>query len=213
MNFRDERICFPAGGRANNVVEQLRDPCEKNGGVFGISGRQYEVVLLAMRGYQTPDIAKELHMNPRTVKAYFARMFARFRIPNEISAHSSQGETLIFRSNKKVLLIKLINDVAIKKNLALVEGAASGKTLGQIFFRRHKGPYRQIDIFPQVIELVAAGHPNAAIAFVIGTTELVVKNYLRVIYDLVGCSTRVELAQRYFTEKRFALQSNFPRLE
>ena len=49
----------------------------------------------------------------------------------------------------------------------------------------------------QVIELVAQGLKNSDVAVLIGTTENVVKNYLRVIYDKLGCWNRVELALWY----------------
>ncbi|MEP6643968.1 MAG: LuxR C-terminal-related transcriptional regulator [Acidobacteriaceae bacterium] len=49
----------------------------------------------------------------------------------------------------------------------------------------------------RVIELVAQGLKNRDIANSIGTTEHVVKNYLRVIYDKLGLWNRVELALWY----------------
>ncbi|HVI09598.1 MAG TPA: helix-turn-helix transcriptional regulator [Candidatus Binatia bacterium] len=49
----------------------------------------------------------------------------------------------------------------------------------------------------QVIELVAQGLKNRDVAHAIGTTEHVVKNYLRVIYDKLGLWNRVELALWY----------------
>ncbi len=49
----------------------------------------------------------------------------------------------------------------------------------------------------QVIQLVAQGLKNSEVAAVIGTTEHVVKNYLRVIYDKLGLWNRVELALWY----------------
>ncbi|MGO9124556.1 MAG: response regulator transcription factor [Terriglobales bacterium] len=48
-----------------------------------------------------------------------------------------------------------------------------------------------------VIKLVAQGLKNSEVAAVIGTTEHVVKNYLRNIYDKLGLSNRVELALWY----------------
>jgi DNA-binding NarL/FixJ family response regulator len=42
---------------------------------------------------------------------------------------------------------------------------------------------------------------NKEIAEVIGTTENVVKNYLRVIYDETGMNTRLELALWYESHK------------
>jgi len=49
----------------------------------------------------------------------------------------------------------------------------------------------------RVIELVAQGLKNKEVAHEIGTTEHVVKNYLRVIYDKLGLWNRVELALWY----------------
>jgi DNA-binding NarL/FixJ family response regulator len=49
----------------------------------------------------------------------------------------------------------------------------------------------------RVIELVAQGLKNSEVAREIGTTEHVVKNYLRVIYDKLGLWNRVELALWY----------------
>jgi DNA-binding NarL/FixJ family response regulator len=49
----------------------------------------------------------------------------------------------------------------------------------------------------RVIQLVAQGLKNKEVAEAIGTTEHVVKNYLRVIYDKLGLWNRVELALWY----------------
>jgi DNA-binding NarL/FixJ family response regulator len=49
----------------------------------------------------------------------------------------------------------------------------------------------------RVIELVAQGLKNSEVARSIGTTEHVVKNYLRAIYDKLGLWNRVELALWY----------------
>jgi DNA-binding NarL/FixJ family response regulator len=53
----------------------------------------------------------------------------------------------------------------------------------------------------RVIELVAQGLKNGEVAEAIGTTECVVKNYLRVIYDKLGLWNRVELALWYEARK------------
>ena len=56
----------------------------------------------------------------------------------------------------------------------------------------------------RVIELVARGLKNKEGADEIGTTEHVVKNYLRVIYDKLGLWNRVELALWYEARKHGA---------
>lgn len=56
----------------------------------------------------------------------------------------------------------------------------------------------------QVIELVAQGLKNGEVAEEIGTTEHVIKNYLRSIYDKLGLWNRVELALWYEARKHEA---------
>jgi DNA-binding NarL/FixJ family response regulator len=48
-----------------------------------------------------------------------------------------------------------------------------------------------------IIALVAQGLKNRDVAKEAGTTEHVVKNYLRIIYDKLGLWNRVELALWY----------------
>jgi DNA-binding CsgD family transcriptional regulator len=48
--------------------------------------------------------------------------------------------------------------------------------------------------------LVSIGLKNGEIAEFLGTTEHVVKNILRAIYDRAGCWNRVELALRFVCE-------------
>lgn len=57
----------------------------------------------------------------------------------------------------------------------------------------------------RVIELVAQGLKNGEVAANLGTTEHVVKNYLRVIYDKLGLWNRVELALWYEARKHEGL--------
>jgi DNA-binding NarL/FixJ family response regulator len=59
----------------------------------------------------------------------------------------------------------------------------------------------------RVIQLVAQGLKNSEVAREIGTTEHVVKNYLRVIYDKLGLWNRVELALWYVSRQpEFSMQ-------
>ena len=59
----------------------------------------------------------------------------------------------------------------------------------------------------RVIALVAQGLKNSEVAEAIGTTECVVKNYLRVIYDKLGLWNRVELALWYEARRHEAALS------
>jgi DNA-binding NarL/FixJ family response regulator len=53
----------------------------------------------------------------------------------------------------------------------------------------------------EVIRLVAYGLKNIDVAASIGTTENVIKNYLRAIYDKLGLWNRVELALWYMARQ------------
>jgi len=53
--------------------------------------------------------------------------------------------------------------------------------------------------------LVTIGLKNVEIAEFLGTTEHVVKNILRAIYDRAGCWNRVELALRFVCESESKL--------
>jgi DNA-binding NarL/FixJ family response regulator len=57
----------------------------------------------------------------------------------------------------------------------------------------------------RVIELVAQGLKNKEVADQIGTTEHVIKNYLRTIYDKLGLWNRVELALWYEARRHESL--------
>ena len=52
----------------------------------------------------------------------------------------------------------------------------------------------------RIIALVADGFRNSDIAKIIGSTENVVKNYLRTIFDKTGTWTRLELALWHLKE-------------
>ena len=56
----------------------------------------------------------------------------------------------------------------------------------------------------RVIELVAQGFKNREVAQELGTTEFMVKNHLRAIYDKLGLWNRVELALWYEARKHEA---------
>jgi DNA-binding NarL/FixJ family response regulator len=68
-------------------------------------------------------------------------------------------------------------------------------------------PYGKRTLTPRewkIARLISSGLTNNEIAPLAGTTENVVKNYLRVIYDKTGLSTRLEVALWFIgiTEER-----------
>jgi DNA-binding NarL/FixJ family response regulator len=53
----------------------------------------------------------------------------------------------------------------------------------------------------RVIEMVAKGMKNRQIAELLGHPEQVIKNYLRVIYDVTGVDSRLQLAMWWTSKK------------
>ena len=85
-----------------------------------------------------------------------------------------------------------------------INGGIKRVKLATIFYRRQLcSEKNDTETVPpasekqRVIELVAQGFKNREVADEIGTTEHVVKNYLRIIYDKLGLWNRVELALWY----------------
>jgi DNA-binding NarL/FixJ family response regulator len=74
--------------------------------------------------------------------------------------------------------------------------AGVATTANSLYGTRVPSPRQQ-----QVIELVALGLKNSEVAEIIGTTEHVIKNHLRIIYDKLGFWNRVELALWYEARK------------
>lgn len=54
----------------------------------------------------------------------------------------------------------------------------------------------------RITALVVQGMKNHEISKIIGTTENVIENYLRIIFDKTGTWTRLELALWYLENKR-----------
>ena len=123
-----------------------------------------QIVNLLLQGCDNPEIAKELNMPERTVKARFNRLFLRFGITGGI---------------KRVKLATILY-------------------CGQLQLQSRKSEHiRPINREHRIIQLVAQGLQNRDVADEIGTTEYVVQNSLRVVYDKLGLWNRVELALWY----------------
>lgn len=66
-----------------------------------------------------------------------------------------------------------------------------------VFKREEPKPYKLKDRELKITILVTEGLKNKEIAGTMGTTEHVIKNYLRCLYDQLGLDNRVQLAMWY----------------
>jgi DNA-binding NarL/FixJ family response regulator len=126
-----------------------------------VGPRERQIIELLLQGCDNAEIARDLNIAERTVKAYFNRLFQRFGIKGGI---------------KRVKLATLSEAIMV------------GETADR------RGPSEREQF---IIQRVAEGCKNREIADSLGTTEHVVKNYLRLIYDKLGLWNRVELALWY----------------
>lgn len=128
-----------------------------------LAPRQRQLLDLLLHGADTAEIARELCMAQRTVKAHLSRLFLKFQIEG---------------GNKRV---KLAMALYPSDSTAGPVGAES-----RLSSRERK-----------LVFLVSLGLRNRDIAPRMGTTENVVKNYLRIIYDKLGVWNRMELSLWY----------------
>src|SRR5262252_6198899 len=59
----------------------------------------------------------------------------------------------------------------------------------------------------RIVRLLAKGMKNPEIARALGTTDNMIKNYLRIIFDKTGMNSRLELALWYVKQQHTEVQS------
>ncbi len=139
-----------------------------------LAPRERQIIDLLLQGCDNAEIARDLNMAERTVKAYFNRLFLRFGIKGGIKR--VKLATLLYRR--------------------------------QLWMETQQPPAEPSEREQLIIQRVAEGCKNREIADSIGTTEHVVKNYLRLIYDKLGLWNRVELALWYEARQHEQVYNN-----
>ncbi len=119
--------------------------------------REDQVAALLATGATNSEIAHELGIAVRTVKAHCNRLFMRYGLTGN-------------RHKRVRLVIMMSQD------------------------EPSSAPFRMSPRLIRVCDLVVLGLTNKEIAETIGTSAAVIKNYLRMIYDLTGTFSRLELA-------------------
>lgn len=119
--------------------------------------REGQVAALLATGATNQEIAHELGIAVRTVKAHCNRLYLRYGVKG--NAH------------KRVRL-----------------------AISMLGVQPRSAPIRMRQQLTRVCDLVILGLTNQEISDTIGTTESVIKNHLRMIYDVTGTFSRLELA-------------------
>jgi len=126
--------------------------------------REKACARLVFRGMENKEIGVELGMPTRTVKAHLNRIYSQMGI----------GSSEIPQRISRVKLISAMLDM---------EQPRPGIALCQLF----------TDAQIRLIDFVGLGLRNREIGVRLHTTEHVIKNYLRAIYDRAGVYSRTQL--------------------
>lgn len=137
-----------------------------------LTPRQQELVNLLQQGTTaTSDLAQAMQLSPRTVKSLLHRLYEKFGIRYGL---------------KRTQLI-----MHVAEGLGPKETPMDSKWCGT--------PAASLSRTEMVVlSLVVCGMKNTQIAFLLGTTECVIKNVLRYAGDKIGLGNRVDLGQWWF---------------
>lgn len=136
---------------------------------FLLTEREGEVLRLLVMGYDNASIAAELHLTERTVKDRLSKLMHKVGVHNRVQLAMAAAS---FDATQ-----------ATCRDMSRYRAALDAL-----------GPKRK-----RVAALVRQGLTNRAIAEALGTTEGTVKGYLKGIYDALGVSSRLELANWMLT--------------
>jgi DNA-binding NarL/FixJ family response regulator len=141
---------------------------------FVLTDRQAEVLRWIVLGYDNASIGRELGLTTRAVKAHVAGLLRKIGVRNRVQLAVAAGRL----------------------------GAHDGPQRDMSRYRavlETLGPKRK-----RIAELVTEGLRNREIAAHMRTSEAMVKQYLMQIYNALGVSSRLELANWMLTLERVA---------
>jgi DNA-binding NarL/FixJ family response regulator len=123
------------------------------------------------------------------------------------SAENDESSTVeLFRCGVRGIITRSVSpDMLVKcvRKIAAGETWIDNQSINRIIeaYRSHAtsptSPHKRPHLTPKefaIITCITQGKRNKEIAYELGTTEQVIKNYLRKIYDKLGVSDRLELA-------------------
>src|SRR2546423_13246860 len=99
---------------------------------------------------------------------------------------------VVFRNVSGTSLVECVRKVSRNETWVQDTGAAAEATENDIVGARVRDRLTPKEL--RIVALIVQGFKNKEIAVQLGTTEQVIKNYLRNVYDKIGVSDRLELA-------------------
>jgi DNA-binding NarL/FixJ family response regulator len=118
---------------------------------------------------------------------------------------------VVFRNVSGTALVECVRKVARGETWVQDTGAAAEANENDVVGARVRDRLTPKEL--KIVALIVQGFKNKEIATQLGTTEQVIKNYLRNVYDKIGVSDRLELAlftihHRILAEAAAALAGN-----
>lgn len=136
-----------------------------------LSPKEIKICDMLCEGATAKDMAQVFKCAPRTVKAQKNKIFLKLRIEGGL---------------KMVKLAKLYQQYKGLMNT-------------------HDAKLNAIEVFKpkhlQIMEYVSEGYSVREIALLMGNSDYVIKNYLRILYDVTGSCNRIELMNWYEAHK------------
>jgi DNA-binding NarL/FixJ family response regulator len=99
---------------------------------------------------------------------------------------------VVFRNVSGTALVECVRKVAKGETWVQDTGAAAEANENDVVGARVRDRLTPKEL--KIVALIVQGFKNKEIATQLGTTEQVIKNYLRNVYDKIGVSDRLELA-------------------
>jgi DNA-binding NarL/FixJ family response regulator len=122
---------------------------------------------------------------------------------------------VVFRNVSGTALVECVRKVSRGETWVQDTGAAAEATENDIVGARVRDRLTPKEL--RIVALIVQGFKNKEIATQLGTTEQVIKNYLRNVYDKIGVSDRLEMAQftihhSFMNEAAAALAGSTPQM-
>ncbi|HVH87813.1 MAG TPA: response regulator transcription factor [Terriglobales bacterium] len=138
-----------------------------------------------------------MHVDIRQLVELAKKTKTRLIIVIESSDNSAQYLQLgisgvVFRNVSGSALVECVRKVSRGETWVQDTGAAAEATENDIVGARVRDRLTPKEL--RIVALIVQGFKNKEIATQLGTTEQVIKNYLRNVYDKIGVSDRLELA-------------------
>jgi DNA-binding NarL/FixJ family response regulator len=158
-----------------------------------------ERMLVAIESFRANVLifSTAMHVDIRQLVELAKKTKTRLVIVIESSDNSAQYLQLgisgvVFRNVSGNALVECVRKVSRGETWVQDTGAAAEATENDIVGARVRDRLTPKEL--RIVALIVQGFKNKEIATQLGTTEQVIKNYLRNVYDKIGVSDRLELA-------------------